>query len=487
MKSFRKILRLSAILGAISTAPLSAQQLANAPSTVMLAGNLQQDQQPAATGTVTFKEGVIPVPADKELRKSSEQPIDATVPERLTIADAERLAVQNNPRIRVSQLLARAQHQVYRETRSAYLPVFDLGSVAARADSGSRFTIDGLRSARLLSHVGGGVNFHQLLFDFGHTSNLIAAAKLREKAQKETAIASRLDIILVTDQAFYNALEARDLVKLAEQTVKTRNATNQQITELTKNKLRSDVDLAFSEQNVAQAQLLLLDAQTQYADAINALTSVMGFDHPVKYEPVDSGGAVLLPPPDADALVQIALKQRPDLLSLNDQYIADKKYTRAQWEQQLPSLNTMGVVGLTPIRDDRYFNSNWFGSIGANFEIPIFNGFLFSAEADEARNREKATREQMRDLRDRIVRDVRDGWMQTNTSYQKIGVTQKFLDAANLGLKLADARYRLGLSSIVELSQAELTQTQAAIENVNARFQYEMAIASLNYQLGTER
>ncbi len=485
MNPSKTFLLLCAGLYIFPHAPLRGQQLANAPSTVMLAGNLQQDQQQPATGTVTFQAGTVPLPSDKTLRKNSEAKWNGTVPERLTVEDAERIAIQNNPRIRVSQLLARAQHQMYRETRSAYLPTFDIGAVAARADSGSRFTIDGLRSARLLSHVGGGVDFHQLLFDFGHTSNLIASSKLAEKAQKENSIASQLDIILVTDQAFYNALEAEDVVKLAHQTVDTRNTTNEQITELTRNKLRSDVDLAFSEQNVAQANLLLLDAQTQYAKAINALTSVMGFDHPVTYHPVDSSQAVLLPPPDADALVQMALKQRPDLLALNYQYSADKKYSRAQWEQKLPTLSTMGVVGLTPIRDDRYFNSNWFGSIGANVEVPIFNGFLFSAEADEAKDREKATQERMRDLRDRIVRDVRDGWMQTSTSYQKIGVTQKYLDASNLALKLASARYRLGLSSIVELSQAQLSQTQAAIENVNARFEYELALASLKYQLGT--
>lgn len=487
MNPSKNLLLVCAGFCALTLAPLRAQQLVNAPSTVMLAGNLQQDQQQPATGTVTFKQGIAPLPSDKELRKGSEAQLDGTVPERLTIQDAERIAIRNNPRIRVSQLLARAEHQVYRETRSAYLPTFDVGAVAARADSGSRFTIDGLRAARLLSHVGGGVDFHQLLFDFGHTSNLIASSKLRQKAQQESAIASQLDIVLVTDQAFYNALEAEDVVKLAEQTVKTRDTTNQQITELTKNKLRSDVDLAFSEQNVAQAKLLLLDAQTQYAKAINALTSVMGFDHPITYHPVDSTDAVLLPPPDADALVQMALKQRPDLLALNDQYSADKKYSRAQWEQKLPTLSTMGVVGITPVRDDRYFNSNWFGSIGANVEVPIFNGFLFSAEADEAKDREKATQQQTRQLRDHIVRDVRNGWMETNTSYQKIGVSQKFLDASNLALKLASARYRLGLSSIVELSQAQLSQTQAAIENVNARFEYELALASLNYQLGTAR
>ncbi len=63
-------------------------------------------------------------------------------------------------------------------------------------------------------------------------------------------------------------------------------------------------------------------------------------------------------------------------------------------------------------------------------------------------------------------------------------MTQKLLKAANLGLDLAQARYRLGLSSIVELSESQLEQTQASIENVNAEYEYELSLAALNYQLG---
>jgi len=163
---------------------------------------------------------------------------------------------------------------------------------------------------------------------------------------------------------------------------------------------------------------------------------------------------------------------------------AAKKYARAQWEQLMPTLDTMAVVGGTPVRDDKYFTSNWFGAVGVDLEVPLFNGFRYTAEAHEAEDRAQAAQENLRDLRDRVVRDVRDAWLQSNTSYQKIAVTEKLLKASNMGLQLAQARYKLGLSSIVELSQSQLEQTQASIENVNARYEYELSLAALNYQLG---
>ncbi len=461
---------------------LLAQKLADAPSTVMLATNIQQENANVAPKAAAMPENA--VPSEKTLKQETDAGPAASIPEQLTLREAEQIAVRNNPRVRVGQLLARAEHQVYRETRSAYMPQVEGGIVGAKANTGSRFTFDGLRSTRLLTHAGGGITLDQLIFDFGRTANLIAASKLREKAQSANALANQLDVVLVTDQAFYSALEAQALVKLAQQTVNTRTTTNRQIAELTKNKLRSDVDLAFSEENLAQANLLLLDAQTQYQTALNALTSVLGFDRPMQYTLVENATAVPLPPPDQDAIVQMALKQRPDLMALNYSQLAAGKYSRAQHEQVLPSIGTTGVVGGTPVRTDAYFTSNWFGAVGLTLKVPIFNGFLYSAEASEAADRARAAQENLRDLQDRVVRDTRDAWLQANTSYQKIAATEKFLRAANLGLNLAQTRYQLGLSSIVELSQAQLAQTQASIENVNARFEYELSLAALNYQLG---
>lgn len=465
---------------------LQGQTLADAPSTVMLSKVIQQ--QTNDSGTVGGAPVVGTLATDKNLRAASQEPTVGkrvtSVPSQLTLQQAEQIAIQNNPHISVSRLLARAQHQVYRETRSAYLPHVNFGAVGEQADSGSRYTFDNLRSTRLLTHFGGGLDMTQLIFDFGHTSNLIASSKLQEKAQNAHALASELDIVMMTDQAFYDALEAQAMVKVAQQTVNTRQATDEQIAQLTKYKLRSDIDQAFSTENVARAKLLLFDAQDQFQKNLNTLTALLGFDHPMQYTLVSNDSDIPVPPPDQDALVQVALKQRPDLIELDYNQKAAKKYSRAEWDQLLPSLNTLGVVGLTPIRTDRYFTSNWFGAVGLNLRVNIFNGFLYTSQAHAADARARADQESLRDLRDNVVKGVRDAWLQSNTSYQKIAVTEKLLQASNLALKLAQARYKLGLSSIVELSDTQLEQTRAAIENVNARIEYQLSLAALNYQLG---
>jgi outer membrane protein len=199
---------------------------------------------------------------------------------------------------------------------------------------------------------------------------------------------------------------------------------------------------------------------------------------------IDDTTPLSLPPPDSDQLIQTALQQRPDLQALTYDQQSSRKYARAEWEQLLPSITAGGTGGSVPVRTDQYYIANWWGAVGVNMSIPIFNGFLYSSEAKEAEYRAQVAQERTRDLRDQIVRDTRTAWLSANTAYQRVGVTAELAKEANLALQLAQTRYTLGLSSIVELSQAQLQQTSAAIDNTDAQYQYRLALATLNYQIG---
>lgn len=414
-------------------------------------------------------------------------PVDtqtASSSQRLTLIDAEQMAIKNNPRVSVGRLLALAQHQVVRESRSALLPTATAAITAVDAENGSRISAGSLTASRLFEHAGAGGGFTQLITDFGKTGNLIASSKLQEKAQNANALATTEDIVIATDQAFFNALQAQALLKVAEQNVATRQTTETQVSELTKNKLKSTLDQSFADVNLSQAKLLMLDAQNNADSTMAALDAVLGLDKQIKYVLDDDQTALQPPPPNADQLTQLALRQRPDLQALNYSQQAAVKFSHAQRDQMLPSISAVGTVGSVPIRPAQYYLTNWWGGVGVNMNIPIFNGFLYSAQAKEASVRAQAASEQSRDLRDKIVCDVRTAWLAANTAYQRVAVSDELLKEANLALSLAQTRYQLGLSSIVELSQAQFQQTDAAIGNADAKFQYRLALATLSYQTG---
>ena len=104
----------------------------------------------------------------------------------------------------------------------------------------------------------------------------------------------------------------------------------------------------------------------------------------------------------------------------------------------------------------------------------------------EVIDRAQAAAENTRDLRDRIVRDVHTAWLAANTAFQRVGVSAELAKQADLSLSLAQRRYQLGLGSIVELSQAQLQQTDAAIGYVNAQYQYRLTLSTLNFEIGVQ-
>jgi outer membrane protein len=403
----------------------------------------------------------------------------------LTRKQAEETALKNNPRVSISQLLALAQHQVVREARSAELPTVNGAITAEKALDGSRISAGTLTASRVFTHAGAGGDFTQLITDFGRTHNLVLTQRLEEQAAHANSLATREEILLATDQAFYDALTAQAVLQVAKQTVNARQATETQVNQMTQNKLKSSLDLSFADVNLSQSKLLQLDAQNNADASMAALDSVLGLDHDVTYQLIDDANLDGAPPADFHPLIQSALAQRPDLQSLTFGEQSAQRFARAQWDQRLPSITAAGTVGTVPIRVDQFYTNNWWGGIGVNMNIPIFNGFLYSAEAKEAKFRAQADAERIRGLRDQIVRDVRTAWLQANNAYQRIGVTDELVKQANLALQLAQTRYQLGLSSIVELSQAQLQQTSAAIDNTNAQYEYRLALATLQYQVGT--
>jgi outer membrane protein len=403
----------------------------------------------------------------------------------LTRKQAEETALKNNPRVSISQLLALAQHQVVREARSAELPTVNGAITAEKALDGSRISAGTLTASRVFTHAGAGGDFTQLITDFGRTHNLVLTQRLEEQAAHANSLATREEILLATDQAFYDALTAQAVLQVAKQTVNARQATETQVNQMTQNKLKSSLDLSFADVNLSQSKLLQLDAQNNADASMAALDSVLGLDHEVTYQLIDDANLDGAPPADFHPLIQSALAQRPDLQSLTFGEQSAQRFARAQWDQRLPSITAAGTVGTVPIRVDQFYTNNWWGGIGVNMNIPIFNGFLYSAEAKEAKFRAQADAERIRGLRDQIVRDVRTAWLQANNAYQRIGVTDELVKQANLALQLAQTRYQLGLSSIVELSQAQLQQTSAAIDNTNAQYEYRLALATLQYQVGT--
>jgi outer membrane protein len=410
--------------------------------------------------------------------------LPAAVP-RLSVKDAEAIALKNNPSISAARLNALASEQVVREVRSSLWPQANANLTAVDARNNSRVTAGALNNPIIYTRAAGGMSVSQLITDFGHTSNLIASARLRAKADEQNSLATREDVLLAVDQSFYNLLQSHAVLRVAEQTVASRQLLSDQVSALTKSKLKSDLDLSFANVNLAQAKLLYLDAVNNDKSAMASLSAILGYPTLENFELVNDTEPLTAPPADVDQLIADAFAKRPEVLALEFESGSAEKLHQARRDEMLPTISALAAFGDSPVRDDRVYGP--YAAVGVNLQIPVFNGFLYPARTREAELRAQAAGQRLTDLRNRISRDVRMAWLAASTAFDRVHVSEQLLSQANLALDLAQTRYRLGLSSIVELSQAQLQQTQAEIANAQAESGYRFALSTLHYQTGNWR
>jgi outer membrane protein len=406
----------------------------------------------------------------------------------LTLPQAVSIAIQNHPRIAAAQNVESAAGQRITQARAPYYPTVTGEVTGSQANSLSRLGAGFLTTSALFSRQGEGLEVNQLITDLGRTGSLVASAKLQAQASAQTTVATRFDVILGVNRAYFGVLEAQALVRVAQETVSARQTLDDQVTALGKAQLKSQVDVSFADVNLSEAKLLLIRAQSDLQQAFVDLARALGQDAaPSQYQLAD-GPAPGAPPVTVDDLVTQAVMNRPELADLRLRYQAAQKFETAEKDLKHPSVSLMAVGGALPYLDQNpRVAPEGYEGVAINVEIPIFNGHLFSAREQAARYEALAANQRVRDLQQQVEHDVRTAWLNASTAYQRIPVTVELVNQATLAEDLAKGRYDLGLASIVELTQAQLNVTQAQIENVGAQYDYQSAFAFLQYTIGALR
>jgi len=234
--------------------------------------------------------------------------------------------------------------------------------------------------------------------------------------------------------------------------------------------------------------LILIRAENSLDEAYAELARALGSDQVIRYQVQEE----VLPPnltANPDDLVIQAVANRPELASLRYSRDAAYKFAEAEKDLTRPTVSFIGEAGYMPYIQQLTSTQipNEYAGGAVNVSIPLFNGHLFSARRAAAEDRAMESEQRLRDEQLRLSRDVRVAWANASTAYRRMAVTAQFVQQAAMALNLAQGRYNLGLASIVELSQSQLNQTQAEIENVSAKYDYQSAYQALQYTIGQLR
>ena len=413
---------------------------------------------------------------------AGQQPVPPPpLPSHLTLAGAKAYALQNNPRIRSADSNTEAAQSVVKEVRAALFPTVAGLATGVEAQHSTVLAAGALQTSSLYSRFSSGVAVSQLITDFGRTSTLTRSADLRRQAQGSNAETVRELVLLQVAQAYFEALGGNAALRAAQAAVSNREVTLRQIRALSESSMRSTLDVRFAEVAVSQAQLDLFQAENAAREAQANLSAALGLDRPNTFTLDDEP----MPPalePNPDTRIQDALRKRPEITTLSLIRDAAHRYAEAEARLKLPTVSLLGAAGAVPAGDPRLPET--YSAAGININIPILNGGLFSARRAEAEQRATAAESDVRATSIQVAREVRVAWLEANTAASRMDVTSRLVTQANEALRLAQTRYDAGLGSIVELSQAQLNQTSAEIQNATARYEYLGRRALLDYSTG---
>lgn len=399
----------------------------------------------------------------------------------LTLASAKQYALRNNPRIRSATASAHAARSVVSEARAAEFPTFTGEMTGVEAQHSTILAAGAVQTSSLYTRFASGIALSQLVTDFGQTKDLTNSAGLRANAETSNTEAVRRQVLLQVEQTYFQVLSGTAVLQAARAAVNTRDVTLRQIRALAESSMRSTLDVRFAEVNLSQAQLDLEQAENNKAEAEANLSAALGLDHAIAFHVTDEPLPARLDlTPDAG--IQQALTRRPELLAMNFSKEAAHRYAEAEAKLRLPTVSLVGVAGAVPAGDPRLPGD--YAAAGLNINIPILNGGLFAARREEAEQRAVKADSDARDLAIQIAREVRVAWLEATTAARRMDVTARLLAQANEALRLAQTRYDAGLGGIVELSQAQLNQTSAQIQDATARYEYQSRRAALDYAMG---
>ena len=425
----------------------------------------------------------------------------------LTLDEALRLARANHPQLHAARAQTEASTARVAEAKAPLLPQVSgsasyqrsrpnsssasfatvtgtaTGTATATATSTSTSTSNAATSSGFsVPSYNAKLTASELIYDFGQTTGKWDASKATLRAQEESEKNLAVQVAFNLRSAYFTAAAARALVKVAEDTLRNQEAHLKQTQGFVEAGTHPEIDLAQARTDRANAKVQLINAQVTYDTDKALLNQTMGVERGTEYE-VAEPPAESVPGEDdsTDTLLPVALKARPDLLSLARQIEAQELTTKSIKGGYAPSL---GVSASLSDGGSDLGNLTWGWSAALGLNWQIFGGGITDAQIREARATTAVLRAQYDLQRQQVRADVEQARLSVRAAKATIESTHEAAVNARVRLSLAEGRYKAGIGSMIELGDSQVALTSASAQEIQAVFNLATARARLLQALG---
>lgn len=395
----------------------------------------------------------------------------------VSLDDAVQIALSNHPAVtQAKQALAAAIAQVD-QARAAYWPSVSANASMGRGTANATGVPDSNHSSATYS---GSLGLNLLLYDFGKTPALVRQACLSELAAEEDLRNARNDTSYAVRNAFFDLLRAQELMQVSEEAVRQYQEHLNQVKAFAEVGRRIRYDVTKAEVDLGNAQLALIVARNGLTTARAALNRSLGLAEEPGYRLRESPLAEI--PGDLAGLMGTAREHHPGLRALRAQEQVASAAVDAAVAALYPSLGVQGGYTLTGSQFPLVWN--WSGALQS--ALDLFDGGRKQALIAAATAQLRTARSQVADREQQIYLDLTQALTQLASARQRMDLTALIVRQAQESLSLATERYRLGQSSSVELTDAQVAVTQARADQVKARFDCQTALAQIKHTIGEE-
>ena len=404
----------------------------------------------------------------------------------LALQQAVDAGLKNHPLMQEGDANLKINEARTEQARSLYYPQvsanMDAANGAARINPRFVTPAGGLLQPNM-SAYSTGILASQRLYDFGYTQNMVQASELSQRASTQDVAARRALIVVNIQRAYLNSLKRRKLVQIAEETVRERGLITGQIETLYRQQLKSKLDFDLARLELVNAQSLLVksrnDLKSSFADINRAMGVVGAVDYVLEEVSVEVRVPRELPSLIADSLTH------PELQRAREQSAAAEAKLRAMKKQYLPTISAIASGGQYDTFDtSRNVTTGGWWAGGASVSMPIFTGFMIENQVREASAQQVAAQSVSLSIEQALTQQVTNAYLDTLTFAQQITLSDEQVKTALEALHLAKQRYKLGLGTVVEVTQSEVAVTGAQTRLAEAQYDYKIAEVTLAYAAG---
>jgi outer membrane protein len=361
-------------------------------------------------------------------------------------------------------------------------PVF--GAIGNPANFGALpYSLQGLAGDPLKKQFGIGLNISQNLFDSGRTHSLTLAKTDLYLAARQDEAAQRSLVLLAVTQKYLNVLALRELVTVQNQMLTQRQATEQQARLFTEAQVKAAVELQTAVAHSSEARGALIGAENDLKAGFAELNNAMGATSLQEYSlaaPLTEPTAAM--PKDLTMAIAVALKNRPEISSAMAAVKAEEHTIKGVQSELQPRVDAVASLGLINPSSLVHASENY--AVGVAVTIPVFSGGQVEGRIKEEREKRKAALAQQEAVKEAVRLQVSRAWLDVETRRAQFTAAKEQQAAADSALSLASERYKLQLSSLIELSDAETTAARARAAAVNAQYAVILAEQVLSWALG---